>query len=102
MTLMSSESPHPPRTLTGRVCRGLSLAAAPVLSVMAVLAGSDGGGMPGMACSMPDPSPLGGMAAMYGLMSLFHLTPWLKLLARGRVGARPLRSGSSGSTEQHD
>jgi hypothetical protein len=31
--------------------------------------------------------PIDGMAAMYGLMCLFHLSPWLKLAA-GRPWAR--------------
>ncbi len=52
----------------------LSFAAAPVFAVMALA--TSGGDMPGMAKS----SPLDGMAAMYGLMSVFHAAPWLALL----------------------
>ena len=33
-------------------------------------------------------SPLGGMAAMYALMSAFHVTPWLKLISARRNGGR--------------
>jgi hypothetical protein len=63
-----------------RAAGWLSLAAAPTFAVMALLTGVFGDGMPAMLCSH-DASPLGGMAAMYGLMSAFHLTPWLKLLS---------------------
>jgi hypothetical protein len=33
-------------------------------------------------------SPLNGMVLMYGLMSVFHSTPWLKLIAHRRRGIR--------------
>jgi len=46
-----------------RVANWLSLAAAPTFAIMAL------------------GSPLSGMAAMYALMSAFHLAPWLKLVA---------------------
>ena len=77
---MTSDSMH------CHVTRWLSLAATPVFAVMAVVSGGDGGGMPGMV--MPEPSPLGGMTAMYVLMSIFHMAPWLKLVARRRNSAR--------------
>src|SRR5581483_6893275 len=35
-----------------------------------------------------DASPLGGMALMYALMSVFHAAPWLKLISSRRTGAR--------------
>jgi hypothetical protein len=63
----------------------LGLAAAPTFAIMALLTGVLGGGQMAMMCSTgPDASALGGMAAMYLLMSAFHLTPWLKLIARRR------------------
>ena len=58
----------------------LSLAAAPILAVMALLAALHGGGIPDMMCS-GGASPLSGMATMYALMSAFHLGPWLRLLS---------------------
>ncbi|MGL5166508.1 MAG: hypothetical protein ACRC9K_11535 [Afipia sp.] len=58
----------------------LSLAAAPTFAIMALLTSVLGEGMPAMLCSH-DASPLSGMTAMYGLMSAFHLTPWLKLFS---------------------
>jgi len=33
-------------------------------------------------------APLNGMVLMYGLMSVFHSTPWLKLIAHRRRGIR--------------
>ena len=61
----------------------LCLAAAPTFAVMALLTGVLGGGQMTTVCSTaPDASPLSGMAAMYLLMSAFHLAPWLKLCGR--------------------
>ncbi len=60
----------------------LSLAAAPTFAVMALWTGWSGG-QPDMICmTMGDASPVNGMALMYALMSLFHMAPWLKLIAR--------------------
>lgn len=68
----------------------LSLAAAPSFAIMALLTGIPDGGASHMVCSpMQGGSPLGGMTAMYLLMSVFHSPPWLKLLSRQRRGARP-------------
>jgi hypothetical protein len=53
---------------------------------MAVVTAIQPAGMPGMCPAMPDPSPLTGMVPMYVLMSVFHVTAWLKLLARRRRG----------------
>lgn len=72
------------------IARGLSLAAAPTFAIMAALSASDPaadmicsmGGMP-----MQGASVFSGMAAMYGLMSLFHVGPWLKLMG-GEGGFR--------------
>ena len=58
----------------------LSLAAAPTFAVMA-LATALGGGPLDMLCAA---SPIGGMVPMYGLMSVFHVGPWLRLLAAAR------------------
>jgi len=54
---------------------------------MALLTGVLGDSTPAMLCSAtPDASALGGMAPMYVLMSVFHATPWLRLIA-GRGGS---------------
>lgn len=72
-----------------RASEWLSLAAAPTFAIMALLTGVLGEGMPAMLCSSGQgASPLGGMAAMYALMSAFHVTPWLKLISARRNGGR--------------
>ncbi len=64
----------------------LALAAAPSFAVMAAIGG--GGAHAAGLCSTGSPLlPIDGMTAMYGLMSLFHLSPWLAL-ASGRPWAR--------------
>ena len=69
----------------------LSLAAAPTFAVMALLTGIQNSGQPDIFCSaMHSASPLGGMVPMYVLMAAFHLSPWLKLIARrGTFVRRP-------------
>jgi hypothetical protein len=65
----------------------LGLAATPTFAIMALLTGGVGGGQMAMTCATaPDASPLGGMTAMYLLMSAFHSRPWLKLIVRQRSG----------------
>lgn len=62
----------------------LGLAASPTFALMA-LAAAAGSGPPDVVCSpMHTASPLSGMAAMYLLMSVFHLPPWLRLIRAGR------------------
>jgi hypothetical protein len=69
----------------------LCLAAAPTFAIMALLTGVFGGGAQDMLCGVA--SPLGGMVPMYLLMSVFHSTPWLKLISSGRRSARRSWSG---------
>ena len=68
----------------------LGLAAAPTFAIMALMTGVSGSGQMAMMCSTTqDASPLGGMAAMYLLMSAFHSAPWLKLCGRAfRISGR--------------
>lgn len=61
------------------VAHWLHLAATPAFAGMALLTTLSGGDM---LCGAG--SPFGGMAAMYLLMSAFHLPPWLMLIARRR------------------
>ncbi len=68
-----------------RLTDWLSLAAAPTFALMAILTATAGGGEG--SCSM-HMSPLGGMVPMYVLMSGFHGSPWLKLLAHWRGAVR--------------
>jgi hypothetical protein len=54
------------------------------MALLTVLAGG-----PDMACTaVHEASPLGGMAAMYLLMSAFHAAPWLRLIPGRRSGAK--------------
>lgn len=61
---------------------GLQLAAAPTFAAMALLTAMVGGGAPGALCASALESPLGGMTLMYLLMTVFHATPWLRLVER--------------------
>jgi len=68
----------------GRGAAGwLALAAAPSFAIMALVVGAMGESEPDMLCSaMHGGSMLGGMIPMYFLMSVFHSSPWLKLISR--------------------
>ena len=71
--------------MTTHMTDWLGFAAAPTFAIMALLTGVWDSGQMAMMCSTaPDASPLSGMAAMYLLMSAFHLAPWLKLISRRR------------------
>jgi hypothetical protein len=67
----------------------LSLGAAPTFALMAALTGILGNGAHEMLCSAAShTSALSGMVPMYVLMSMFHFTPWLKLIFRRPNGVR--------------
>jgi len=67
----------------------LGLAATPTFAAMALLTSVGDGGQPDILCAAAGhASPLGGMTAMYLLMSAFHLPPWLRLIAGSRDGSR--------------
>jgi hypothetical protein len=62
----------------------LCLAAAPTFALMALvscLQGTDAT----MLCVGANASPITGMAAMYLLMSAFHLAPWLRVISGRQV-----------------
>ncbi|MBB2974150.1 hypothetical protein [Mesorhizobium sp. RMAD-H1] len=70
------------RTVPVTAAYWLSLAATPTFAGMALLTGLPGGDMPDMLCSAGHgSSALAGMSVMYALMSVFHLSPWLKLIS---------------------
>jgi hypothetical protein len=65
----------------------LGLAAAPTFAAMAMLTATAGSEKMALICTSPQGlSWLGGMVPMYFLMSGFHLAPWLKLVAKWRLG----------------
>jgi hypothetical protein len=66
----------------------LALAASPTFALMAWIAANDA---PPMAFCAPGSSilPIDGMTAMYLLMSLFHLSPWLKLASGRPASGQP-------------
>jgi len=67
-----------------RAADWLSLGAAPTFGFMAAFTGIPGGGAHEAMCSAGlHTSALSGMVPMYVLMSVFHLAPWWKLIARG-------------------
>ena len=56
----------------------LALAASPTFAIMAWIAANHARPMP-FCSSSSSILPIDGMTAMYLLMSLFHVSPWLKL-----------------------
>jgi hypothetical protein len=67
-----------PRDVTG----WLSLAASPALAIMALFAATNAPRIAICSSTMP---PIDGMAWMYILMSLFHVSPWLKLASHPKL-----------------
>ena len=61
----------------------LALAASPSFALMAWVAAADAH-RNAVCAAGPGILPISGMAAMYLLMNLFHLSPWLKLMSGRR------------------
>jgi hypothetical protein len=61
------------------LAKWLGLAASPTFAAMALLTSLGSGPM--VLCSATAGFPLGGMVPMYLLMSVFHVTPWLRVIA---------------------
>ncbi|UXN58256.1 hypothetical protein [Phyllobacterium zundukense] len=61
----------------------LSLAAAPVFAIMALLTATQHGSTADILCSAGHgSSPPSGMTLMYALMSVFHAAPWVRRVCR--------------------
>lgn len=76
---------HGAKALSG-AAEWLHLMAAPTFAIMALATGLSGDGTMAMLCAQ-ETSPFGSMAAMYALMSAFHIAPWLKLFSKRRIVA---------------
>ena len=73
----------------------LSLAAAPIFAAMALARAMAAGGPMDALCGPGSNWPLDGMVVMYGLMCVFHVTPWLKWLSdRRAIDARSVEEES--------
>ena len=64
------------------ITKWLHFAAAPTFAIMALSTVVHVRGQPNALCSAAGGLWPGGMAPMYSLMALFHVTPWLKLISR--------------------
>jgi hypothetical protein len=91
---MPSVTSHDVDTCTGgrRVASGLTrwlgLSAAPTFAFMAMWSAFFSGQPDMLYMAMQYSSPMSGMTVMYLLMSAFHLSPWLKLIAGRRYASR--------------
>lgn len=97
---------RPANTRRGRRTNGsvdpadwLSLAATPTFAIMAMLTGLASGPMDKL-CGFGLASPLSGMALMYGLMSVFHSPPWLRLIRSLREGRKNQDNTHSGASQR--
>jgi hypothetical protein len=81
MTTPTTAKPQNDAAWRARDAAGwISLAGSPTFALMAWIAATDPHRV-AMCGSAADLLPISGMAWMYLLMSLFHVSPWLKLAA---------------------
>ena len=69
-------------TVMSSVAEWLSLAAAPVFTIMALLTAQHGSPADILCSAAHGSSPLSSMTLMYALMSVFHATPWVRMISR--------------------
>ena len=84
MTMSAAEMKSARASLSRRMALGLGLAASPVFALMAWDTAMDPYAS-GLCSPRPGWLSMNDMAAMYLLMSLFHLPSWLRLPAFGRT-----------------
>jgi hypothetical protein len=80
MTTLTAAKDRNPGAWRARDAAGwIGLAAAPTFALMSWIAATDTSRI-AICSSASGMSPIDGMAWMYLLMSLFHVSPWLKLV----------------------
>jgi hypothetical protein len=67
--------------------RFLSLAPTPTFALLALLSASHETSLQSLLCSSGHSSPFTGMVFMYLLMSVFHSTPWIRVMRKLWPGA---------------
>lgn len=72
-----------------RMTGWLGLAAAPTFALMGLWTALFGAHSDAVCMAMGDSSPMSGMTLMYLLMSLFHSSPWTRLIASRMSGWKP-------------
>lgn len=65
-----------------RITDVLAFGASPTFAVMAFLTNPLGSDPSMILCSAAHASSLSGMTVMYLLMSVFHVTPWVRVMRR--------------------
>jgi hypothetical protein len=86
MTVILARNRHTDTQPSRDAASWLGLAASPTFAAMVWISAND---TQAMICALgPGVLPIGGMAFMYLLMSLFHLSPWLKLASAFRGNSR--------------
>lgn len=79
MRLAATGADGPPARPSTDGAGWLGLAATPTFALMASVTAV---GSPSMCSAVPSWAPVNDMVLMYLLMSVFHLSPWLRLLSR--------------------
>jgi hypothetical protein len=97
---MTDVSIHPVVCHDANTCAGsdvapglaswLGLAGAPTFALMALWSAFFSSAPDVLCTATQDSAPMGGMTVMYVLMSAFHSSPWLNLIAsRTKLAGRP-------------
>jgi len=71
------------RSFSARALGLLCLAPTPTFALLGLLCAAQEGNLERLVCSAGyGSSPLTGMVSMYLLMSVFHSTPWIRMITR--------------------
>ena len=94
--MIASQSTAVKRALNGRALQLLSFAPTPTFALLGLLSASQEGSLASLVCSAGHgSSPLTGMVSMYLLMSVFHSTPWIRMIAQASARKRYGSCGAS-------